>query len=364
MTSAVRRCVLTSLALAVTVVLAGCAGVPAPAATSAQTAGPVTQEPSAPTPDPTPVPVAETGETIPAQVFGGDCAAVFSEDEVGDIVGADVALYSESVWELSQAGGFSCIWRTEDYSTLVNLDFLPRASITATSETASCETGDGEVESSDWRCELEHEQSGIRVSGFLAIPGSEAEFTATAALAALSDQFDRRAAPDQAVPAPIPAADSWSNPVDCEALGAAVDLRPVFNNTPGFGWYAGGGDVFPSPARMELWGDSYALTCTWGTAKELSDKQLASGMRTGFSVQVYGGSAWAQQEVENETGATEVTMDGFDRVIRVKSGSGDTSRYGFAAVDGPNLLVFSSTTKKAGREGDAAALIAGYLDTH
>jgi hypothetical protein len=257
--------------------------------------------------------------------------------------------------ELAQAGGIGCIWRTGDYSTLVNVDVLPQASIRSTAETADCATSD---DLPGWRCEIEHAQNGIRISGFFSLSPSFAKTKADEALDAVVAAFDSSATPAQSAPAPIPAADAWANPVDCPAIAAAVDVRSVFNATPGLEFYASGGDAFPSPARVELWGDTYGLGCTWGTNKELSAKQLASGMTQNFDITVLGGAAWAQDELEKKPTATDVQLDGLDRVIRTKT----TYGYRFAVIDGPNLLRFGADAGDPGNAGEAAAAIVAFLD--
>lgn len=299
---------------------------------------------------------------MPARVFGGDCGAAFATSDLRDILDAKVSLYEsdlDEAIELSQSGGIGCIWRTSSYSTLVNVDLLPQGAIRSTAETAEC-VKDEQEGPAFWRCDVEHESGGIRMSGFLSVPGSFSKKKVNAALDSFVAGFDESATPEQAAPAPIPAATAWPNPTDCPALAESADLSAVFNDTPGFEQFNSGTDALPSPARLELWGESGAgWACSWATNRPLTEKQLASGMVTSFGVGIYGGAAWLQDDID---GGTEVAIEGADRVVRVKHSTKYETVYRYYVIDGPNLLTYLSDSRKLGNDAEAISLILESLD--
>ena len=366
MTSASRPTIASGVAaLALAVILAGCTPTPAPGETAAVPT-PVATPSATPTPSPTPTPTQapETGETMPARVFGGDCDAAFATDDLRDMLDAKVSLDQSDIddaIEVTQSGGIGCVWRTGDYSTLVNVDLLPQATIVSTEETATC-TRDDEEGPAFWRCEVEHQSAGIRLSGFFSVRGSVSKKRVNEALDSFVSQFDANATPEQAAPAPIPAADAWTNPVDCESLGEGVDLKSVFNDTPGFIQFDSGIDALPSPARIELWGGGGAgWACSWATNRTLTKKQLVSGMVMSFGVGIYGGAAWLHNEID---GGTDVSIEGADRVIRVKQSTEYETVYRYYVVDGPNLLTYQSGSNRLGNDSEAITLVLDYLDSH
>jgi len=339
--------------------LAGCAADPVAPATSA---APVADE----TPTPTPTQAPETGETVPLRVFDAHCDEVFDAADLTGIMGNAVTLRDSpgTAYELSQAGGINCIWRNDDYSALANFDLLPAASLSPTDESAECQESE-EENPGFWRCDVEHATNGIRISGFFLFPGAESTSAANAAVADVVSLFDESATPAQAAPVPIPAADAWTNPVDCEGLADAIDIAAIFNDTPGLDYYVGGTDAPPSPARVELWGDTFGLSCGWGTPEELTKNQLASGMTQSFSVFVLGGGAWAQDEEAEREGAVDIELGDFDRVIRSRVGTGETGYeggYRYSIIDGPNFLQVFTPSTKLGNYETAIIEVADHLN--
>lgn len=295
------------VAAAIMFVLVGCAP---------DEPSPVADPPASPTATAPAAPQArESGLVAPKQVFGGDCSVVLP----GGILGAGSALQSfaepfgPSGHAIPQRGGIACGWQS--LSDTLHLIAVPEAAVSSVADSASCAPNTADAE---WvtLCHFERATNGTRASGYLGsmLAQPEAQTVLEAALA----EFDEAAAAATPVPAPIPAEGSWSNPVDCVGLAAAVDVAAFYNNTPGLERFDAGTGAVPIGVEDDIFDGPYALHCTWGTNVTLTTGQYASGMSRGFGADVLGGARWAESSVASRTDATEVTVPGVDKAFLVR----------------------------------------------
>ena len=302
-----------------TVVLSGCQGL---AADSPLPSDP----PSLALPAPAPTQARETGLVAPAQVFGGDCEALFTSAEISEILGMPVTGSHESIVSrggfpyVEQHGGLTCGWGHSDYQGSVLVLLIPEKAVDYSASTGCDVFIDGAS-----GCALEAAHNGIRISGAVFRADNDQAALASAQ-SSLLDLFAQRADEASAAPLPLPAVGAWAWPVDCPAVGVAGDFSAV----PGLGAAAeslragGGTDAYFTPADKALAGDYPVPYCV---------------LRTG-DVYVYfiaqGGTRWAEAEVTALPGATTIAVDGIDVVVL--SSGWEMTRVD--AFDGPNWVTF------------------------
>ena len=272
------------------------------------------------TPTPTATQARETGLTPPAQVFGGDCAALFTTQEISELVGGEMEAVHSSpqLSGVDLRGGISCTWR-DDAAALVAVVVLPEGAATYDPPSGCHETADG------WEagCAVEATQNGIRLSG--AVFANDLD--ASAEQAGLLQLFAERADRANAAPIPLPADGAWGWPVDCAGLVATAD----FSSVPGFegaveGWDVGFGDGYRVPAEWAL------------MANDFDECSVNSGDLT-VTFRAMGGMRWAETEILALPGATTTVFDGMDTVVLSPAAYGDKTRVD--VFTGPNWLSFS-----------------------
>ena len=338
---AIRVCVVVAL---VAVVLTGCKG---PATDS-----PLAESAPSPSATSTPTQERETGLVAPKQVFGGDCNALFTADEVSQLVGFSVPeiskTYSVGYPYVEQHGGIRCIWWSSGRG-YVDLVVLPSAAVSY-----SASTGCGLLQEEGWigGCALEASQNGILLSGGVFQFDADAS-ARTAAQTGLLELFTQRAIESNAAPLPMPAAGSWSWPVDCAAVVASGEFSAV----PGFGSGAvgsltGGSGAYNSPGEMALW--PAALTPPYC---ELRNGDLYVWF------DALGGGRWAEANVSALSEATTIAVDGVDKVVisPIHSERIEFERTRVDAFDGPNWVTFY--VRYPSNAGVMAQALVAALDT-
>jgi len=304
----------------------------------------------------------ETGETRPAAVFGGSCDAVLPPSELAGALGSKHSareLVPEGFaadYAVAQIGGLRCAWEGDAY---ILATLWPEAAAVE-STPRGCGTQLADMDG-DIHCDFDVTVNGTRIAGLAAFTGLTKN-QSTATLADVLAVFTASANAAEPVPLPIPAPESWSNPVSCSFLEPLVSdptilngaANPVVGGAPGRGAYY-------SPIELELRGilsDPMQTECTIYAKKPLTDKQRAKGLFDYLGIEVVGGAAWAQNDVEALSYATETTIEGADRAFVVKESA--TSGYGtwFAVFDGPNYLSVRVDDTKAGRTSIAKVLAA------
>jgi hypothetical protein len=281
-------------ALAAAVLLAGCAAQsPTPAASSS-----ASSSPSA-----TPVQLQETGRVRPAQVFDGDCSAVLSDTSTV-IPGLAPAMTLELDAPLGeilvdQVGGLRCRWSSTDSVSSLHVVVVPNAVAPGKDATQCLDSTQADIDAGSVRCEFDVIAAGLRFSGFFFAPGTIDSGIAMAAT--IGDHLGGNARTAPAPIVPLPADGAWSNPLDCEALDASVDLASLL------GWesavlFEGGTDVRLAPVYYDLWAPKSAgLDCTW-----------SSPGGEYFSFAGLGGARWAESTVAARSGAVPVSIAGID----------------------------------------------------
>jgi hypothetical protein len=295
-------------AIVIFVALAGCAQqtpVVEPAETSTATVEPAE-------------PVAQ-----PAQVFGGDCSAIFSDAALSEALGQPLTqpwlgqeVPSWAVQPLSpesslveHAGGVHCGWGTPPTSPdsfdgwVLYVDAVPASAVSAP-EDVECVASD----MSATGCPIDVTANGIRLSGVVTsdIEGVDP----LARVAAVEALFVASANAAEAPDAPAPPAGSWQTPSDCAAIAASVDWKAVGESGPITSDDTMGTDAYGSVVEDDLRGGRPLYTCWIG----------GETWQTAFSL--LGGGAWARDAVLAQEGAEVVDVPGLDLVVTTPAQGG------------------------------------------
>jgi hypothetical protein len=250
----------------------------------------------------------------PAQVFGGDCSAIFSDEALSAALGqqltrpspAFMAAFGIQVLEPEafleeQAGGVDCAWAApqEDPTTFTGyvlvVTAVPAGAVTA-AESSECAPSD----LSATGCPIDVTANGIRLSGLLASdePGADP----LARVAAVEALFTENASAAAAPVVQTSLAGAWQTPTDCSAIAASVDWaalgEPDLEADESLGT-----DAYASPVQMALRGGRVLYTC-W---------LFGDGRQLVFSL--LGGGAWMRDAVLAQDGTTVVDVPGFDLVV-------------------------------------------------
>ncbi len=271
--------------------------------------------------DPTPAPadpaVAVQG---PAQVFGGDCGALFSDADVSSAAGQSLAAttVSQGVQPgrlmVDEAGGLRCGWASADFSAIVYLIALPAAVVTAP-ELSDC----GAILQDINSCAIDVTSADMRVSGIVASRGAD-DATLLNGVATLESLFTSHADASQAVASSSLAPGAWTTPADCAAILKSVDFAARFGVSDSFSVIEGGDTApatyFALPIESALWGDRSSPTCSIG-----SDNPAEF---YGLDFSVLGGGAWALDTVKHQPGATVAQGDDLGTVVLTPDGVNTT----------------------------------------
>lgn len=299
-------------------------------------------------PMPTSTPAAqerESGRTQPAQVFGGDCAAVIPTQQLNAATGLQLSRIEAvrglprsfpDAFVLQQVGGLDCGWGTGGfgavYVTIVPADAVP------TRVAEPCGSGASPQFGTDFVCELEQVTNGMRMSGIFTVNGGTLA-TAQSRADAVVALFVASAAAVAPVPLPLPAEGAWSNPAACAALKPALVDRDLLGGAPKpMIGTAGGDDAYITPVNRALSGrdvESAMVQCAVYSDTPLSAAQTAAGMIQTLEFAILGGGAWAQDIVAERPDAAPLTIPGVDRAFLVTD---DEHGEWIAVFDGPNYL--------------------------
>ncbi len=324
------------------VALAGCALLPV-----AESPTPGVVPTLSPTPTPTPTQERETGLVAPAQVFGGDCEALFTVAELSDILGMTLtgprkmSIADDHTPYVEEHGGVFCSWTSTTFQGGVVLVGLPEGAVDY-APPVGC---DIQAEGMGSGCTLESVKNGIRISGAVSRADND-RAAVEAAQSALLELFAERAERAIVAPVPLPAVGAWAWPSNCDAIVAAADFSAV----PGLGGsvqsYSGGTDAYYPPAEIALLGSYGPPICV-----------VRSG-DVSIDFTALGGARWAETEVATMPGATTLAVDGIDSVMLSPTNYGKTR---VDAFDGPNWVTFS--VLHASNAGTLAQALIAALDT-
>jgi len=328
-------------ALAMIVLLTGCASPAAPAAEP-----PVQQTPSS-TPTAA-VQAQETGLEQPAQVFGGDCGLALPVAGVTAAFGSPmVAVANPDITNrvlVDNAGGVSCNFRSADYGNNLVATIVPAGA--SVSAPVSCQDGTVNGDAGQ-TCTLTEVHDGILLSALVSAPGKAGEAIAEKVMA----EFTTTASPAQAAPVPIAADDAWVWPLDCAALAPDLALGSAYGNGAGYSGIAvGGSDAPTTPAERSLLNGQETMYCAFFPAG-------SDGTVDQISVHGFGGARWAESAVRELAGATVVEVDGLESVIQSPWQQGRTR---IDVFDGVNWI--STTSARPGDDYAALAVIIGELN--
>jgi hypothetical protein len=272
------------------------------------------------TPTPEPVELVEVDQ--PAQVFGGDCSAMFSDAALSEALGQPVGPsrwiepVSPETLLIEQVGGLHCHWVGADSSTVLYVTAVPAGAVGAPQESGCTPTM-----VSNTSCAVDVTANGIRLSGVVTgdFPGSDSlsRVDAVEALFAAS----ANAAPVFVADTPI--AGAWQNPVDCAAVAENVDWVALGGTADVVSDDTMGTDVYASAVERALRGGRVLGWCYLYSPK-------GSVAPTFWAL---GGGAWARDAVLAQDGATVLDVPGFDLVVET-TGSWHT----FDIFDGVNWI--------------------------
>ena len=297
--------------------LVGCAPQPAPQST------------------PTPEPIELVDVDQPAQVFGGDCSAVFTDEALSGIFG--IPLINPVMPEdapdwwfppidpqsylIEQAGGIHCTWGELSTSpdvypnVVLYVAVVPAGAVSAPEATECVPT-----EMSQTGCPIDVTTNGLRLSGTTTDIEGVDQLSLVAAVEAL---FTARASATAPGVAPTPVAGAWHNPVDCDAMAASLDPADFGATEPLQADYTMGTDAYMSAVQVGLQGGRYLPGCSL-----YADPG-------GVSFVALGGGAWIRDAVLAQEGATIVDVPGIDLVVETPVDGGGITVDTF---DGVNWL--------------------------
>jgi hypothetical protein len=326
----------TLIVVVLLAILTGCA--------SAADAADSPAEPVAPSPS------AEPSASIPARptvALGGSCETFLDETTLSALLGdavvlQDETLQSERVWAVDVLGGLDCAWSGAGDAS-VAVDVVPAQGMeteiaAAGSDSPNC-YGAGRAE---LRCSFSTTVAGYWVSAIVGVP-ADSPSTAPQVFDAIVDRVAAEADSAEPVAAVRPDG-TWSAPVDCAALGAAIDTTRILGESYSAADGSRGGEV---PAGLSsawvLVGD---LPCVWSSADQ-------SGW---FASELLPGAGWAITELSAREGARAAAVEGALAAVALPAGDA-TSVY---ASDGANLawVTVPAGVDPVAADGLASALLA------
>ena len=282
----------------------------------------------------------------PAQIFGGDCARLFTDDVVGTALGTGMTLQTEfddspNMNAVPTLSGLECTWAEPAALT----EGIPVAGLSAVvlSTTAAVTSPDsvtcysGVVTmSSDAQstCRFAITAGDVWLSGTVFGSAGATEDDLRTSVATLSADFT--ALPASEAPVPALPAGAWRPPV-CTDLSenagvssalASPDLSAGDVDTSGGEW-ADGAYAANSGAGV--------FACSWYQTGQTPDGQV-----DGFSIQALPGGAWAEAQARALPGATVVTIPGVELAVHVPPPAEGYET--LDVFDGPNWLQVTRAT--------------------
>lgn len=254
---------------------------------------------------PTAAPPVLVDVPAPAQLFNGDCSAMFSDAALSEAFGQAV---TNPGWPTSadpeallveQAGGIHCVWGGLDGSTVLVVVAVPAAAVSSPENTECVAT-----EISPTSCAVDVTANGIRLSGIVTADTAGADSPSrVATVEALFVTSAAAVAPVALTPLP----DAWMNPTDCDYVASTVDWATALDVTePLVPDYTMGTDAYASAVEIDLRGGRVPGWCML----------YSPSGGPGISFIALGGGAWARDAVLAQDGAEVIDVDGFDLVVK------------------------------------------------
>jgi hypothetical protein len=283
--------------------LSGCAAEEPPASVSTLTATPTGE------------PTSEPSAVAPAQVFDGDCSRLFSEEEVGEMIGTSVTLQDvagSDLWDQvePQLGGMRCEWDGEYPAPTLTVLVLPSGVLTI-DEQASCHVDSA---SGVMYCDVDSTANGIRISGAVLQPDAGGGVSLQPEADKVEALFIERATSAAAVSAPVPSATAWTSIPSCGELRSNVELQQLLLADRAFVGFVGGDGGYTYLASEV---DAY-----FSRSDNILNCSI-EGEGTYFTFSALAGGGWNEQSLAELPGAVREVVDGFDAVIIRPASFGD-----------------------------------------
>lgn len=270
----------------------------------------------------------------PAQVFDGDCAAIFSDAALSEALGQPLTemwagqevpadwlppLSPESLL-VEQVGGVHCSWSApstapDDFPSPVLVVAAVPASAVSAPEDTDCVATD----MSATGCPIDVTANGIRLSGLVTsdLPGADPR----ARVAAVEALFLASASGAAAPATQTPLDGAWQTPADCASIAASLDRKALGEIDPISSDDSMGTDAYASVVEVNLRGGRYIYTCS------------LNGETFSVSFSLLGGGAWNRDAVLAQEGAEVVDLTGYDLVVESPRNGGTIDIF-----DGVNWL--------------------------
>jgi hypothetical protein len=262
-----------------------------------------------------------------APVHDGDCAALFPDALVSEVLGTTVTAQGRFVDSPIQhavptLGGLGCEWAapigTDGSANTPSLSAVVLSSTLAATEPTdvTCSAGAVTATSDDaLACRFGVVADDLWLSGVAYAPAGTPEDDIRSMAAELSDAF--RGLPAGPVePGPLLPDTAWVAP-DCAELSSAADMAEVLDSPDLVGYdVATSGDGAAEGLRAAQVAAG-AFACAW-----IHAGPTPAGQRDGFSVLGLPGGAWAQTEVLAIPGASVVDIPGVGLAVRVPTAVG------------------------------------------
>lgn len=260
----------------------------------------------------------------PAQLFDGDCSAMFADSALSDALGQELTQLSDELEAafssgqpiapedllVEQAGGIHCMWgeapSADSFIPVLVVIAVPADAVTA-AEDVECAPSDMSASG----CPVDVTANGIRLSGLVTSDADASQ--GLARVAAVEGLFEASASATPAAGAPAALEGQWASGVDCAGIAAAVDWAALGEAEPLQSDDTMGTDAYSSVVELDLRDGRRVYPCMlYGTGS------------LGVSFSVLGGGAWNRDAVLAQDGAQVVDVPGFDFVIeRAEAGTID-----------------------------------------
>jgi hypothetical protein len=346
----VRRAAVVITAAALVAVLAGC--VPEATSTPTPTGSAVA---SAGTPTPTPTVHTVAGGDKPPTVFGGDCSAVLSAEQLATAIGADVVpeevdpVGSDDHFSaVANAGGLSCGWADWDDSGVhIVVTIFPAAGLTGVDPRAV--TSDWSSPNCAWYCAVVNDAGDLTV--VTTMNGRSDSSSPREDTIRVGDLLTPQIADNHALTAAEPwerDRRQWRGVDDCEGLSS------VASDVLGFDVQGENWSLYIDPP---LHGWLIADEASWLWVCALRD---ANGARA--EVWGYAGAAWGEfaDAAYDDLAPADGLAAGWTGVSVTTSPLADATRgRGYIVSDGVNVIHTSPVPEGFG--ADASELIGAVI---
>jgi hypothetical protein len=265
---------------------------------------------------------AASGPAAPAQVLGGDCAALYSDALVSEVLGTPVTarqpfVDAPNALAVPTLGGLHCEWAAADLAETtasVTAVVLSTAVNDDAGESVTCSTGEVAAHVVDASaCAFSFVGNDLWLSGTVYPQAGGTDSEVRAAVATLEQAF--RALPATAVidPALHPAA--WTPP-SCAELSDTAEVAATLGRPGLVGANLGTSGPESAPGVEAANAGARVFACAW------YDEGATPAVDAGLSVQGLPGGAWAQTTVLAQPGAQVMSIPGVELAVRVPTAEG------------------------------------------